>query len=139
MGNKTWKATTGGILSIVAGVPAATGGIILALLAAGVASLGAILWMIPGTGKVPMLPGILSGVGIFLGAIAVPLIALGVVAIVGGVYALKRRSWGLALAGSICSVITFALLGIPALIFVILGKDEFEASPVTAVSQGTER
>jgi hypothetical protein len=139
MGNKTWKPTTGGILSIVAGVPAITGGITLALLATGVASLGAILWMIPGMDKAPVLPGILGGVGIFLGLIAILPIALGAVAIVGGVYALKRRKWGLALAGSICSVITVALLGIPALIFVILGKDEFEASPVTAVSQGTEQ
>lgn len=137
--NKTWKPTTGGILSIIAGVPAATGGIILALLATGVASLGAIFWMIPGMDKVPLLPGILGGVGIFLGLIAIFLIAVGAVAIVGGVYALKRRKWGLALAGAICSLLTVTVLGIPALIFVVLGKDEFEASPVPAVSEETEQ
>jgi hypothetical protein len=37
-----------------------------------------------------------------LGAImGIPMIILGVVAIVGGIYALKRRIWGLALTGSI--------------------------------------
>jgi hypothetical protein len=137
--NKTWKPTTGGILSIIAGVPAATGGIILALLATGVASLGAIFWMIPGMENVPVLPGILGGLGIFLGLIAILPIAVGAVAIVGGVYALKRRRWGLALAGTICSLLTVAVLGIPALIFVVLGKDEFEASPVPAVSEETEQ
>lgn len=138
MENKTWRPTAGGILSIVAGVPGVTGGIILALLAAGVASLGAIFPMIPGIGNVPLLAGILAGVGIFLGLIAILPIALGAVAIVGGVYALKRKRWGLALAGSICSVITFSLLGIPAVIFVAIGKEEFEALPATAVSEGTE-
>jgi hypothetical protein len=139
MTNKTWKPTTGGILSIIAGVPAATGGIILALLATGVASLGAIFWMIPGMDKLPVLPGILGGVGIFLGLISILPIAVGAVAIVGGVYALKRRKWGLALAGTICSLLTVAVLGIPALIFVVLGKDEFEVSPVPAVSGETEQ
>jgi len=139
MTNKTWKPTTGGILSIVAGVPTATGGIILALLATGIASLGAIFWMIPEMENIPVLPGILSGVGIFLGLIAILPIAVGAVAITGGVYALKRRRWALALAGSICAMLTVTVLGIPALIFVVLGKEEFEASPVHAVSKETEQ
>ena len=139
MTNKTWKPTTGGILSIIAGVPTATSGIILALLATGVVSLGAISWMIPGIENVPVLPGILGGLGVFLGLIAILPIAVGGVAIAGGVYALKRRKWGLALAGTICSLLTITVLGIPALIFVVLGKDEFEASPVPAVSGETEQ
>jgi hypothetical protein len=50
-------------------------------------------------------------------------IMIGVVAVAGGVCALKRRVWGLALAGSICSV--FCWLGIPAIIFIALSKQEF--------------
>ena len=50
-------------------------------------------------------------------------IMIGVVAVVGGVCALKRRVWGLALAGSICSL--FCWLGIPAIIFIALSKQEF--------------
>jgi len=47
--------------------------------------------------------------------------------IVGGIYALRRRIWGLALAGSICALLgPWALLGILAIIFVSLGKGEFE-------------
>jgi hypothetical protein len=50
-------------------------------------------------------------------------IVIGVVAVAGGVCALKRRVWGLALAGSICSV--YCWLGIPAIIFIALSKQEF--------------
>jgi hypothetical protein len=76
-------------------------------------------------------------------------IALGIIAIVGGIYALRRRRWGLALAGSICSLIgceifrlvplffswvlsshpylfDATILGILAIIFVLLGKHEFK-------------
>jgi hypothetical protein len=45
---------------------------------------------------------------------------------VGGIYALKRKVWGLALAGCICALIGPWILGIPAIIFVALGKNEFE-------------
>jgi len=40
----------------------------------------------------------------------------------------KRRCWGLALAGAICALLIppQLILGILAIIFVILGKDEFE-------------
>jgi len=62
--------------------------------------------------------------GAVAGLFAIPLI-LGIVAIIGGVYALRRRIWGLALAGSICAFFCAWFLGIPAIIFVILGKSEF--------------
>jgi len=49
-----------------------------------------------------------------------------VLAIVGGVYAFKRRMWGLALTGSICVLITGnVVFGIPAVLLVSLGKDDF--------------
>ena len=105
---KTWKPVTAGILNIIAGVIGAIGGLVVGVIggtAAGLADL-------PGMG------------GIFA-AIAIPSIILGVVAIVGGVYALKRKLWGLALAGSICSLICVWFLGIPAIIFIIMGKKEF--------------
>jgi len=106
---KTWKPTTAGILSIVAGAIQAIGGIIVGVAGGTVAGLEAI-----------------PGVGSIFAAIAIPLIIIGIVAIVGGIYALKRKIWGLALAGSICSLIGPWLLGILAIIFVSLGKKEFE-------------
>lgn len=102
---RTWKPTTAGILAIVAGAFQVIWGIVVAIF-------GGI-----GAG--------LMGWG-WLGAIGAPLIVLGIVAIVGGIYALKRRIWGLALAGSICALIGPWFLGIPAIIFVAMGKGEFE-------------
>jgi hypothetical protein len=58
----------------------------------------------------------------------VPLIVLGIIAIVGGVSALRRKSFGLSLAGAICGLPSpFWLLAILAVIFVARGKREFEA------------
>jgi hypothetical protein len=102
---KTWKPTVAGILSIIAGAFAVIAGII-------VAAVGSIGW--------------LFGVPLF-SAIAAPIIVVGIIAIVGGAYALKREVWGLALAGSICALLgPWAILGILAIIFVSLGKGEFE-------------
>ena len=53
-------------------------------------------------------------------------IAMGIVAIAGGVSAIRRKSFGLSLAGAI-SVIPSVHLGILAVIFVALGKREFGA------------
>jgi hypothetical protein len=114
---KTWKPTTAGILTIIAGCL----GLLIGMgLAIGLGIAGTLIDMIPG----------FPGAG-FLVLIAVPGIILSIVAIVGGIYALKRRLWGLALAGAICALLfTLPFLGwilaILAIIFVSLGKREFE-------------
>ena len=106
---KTWKPTAAGILCIIAGAIGVIAGMVVAAL---IAAFGGIVWFF--------------GIG-WLGVTGAPLIILGIIAIVGGLYALKRRIWGLALAGSICALISPAgILGILAIIFVIMGKDEFK-------------
>jgi len=107
---KTWKPTTAGILSIIAGSLGAITGIVVAIVGGAIAA---------GLKFIPAIPEI-------FGAVAIPRIILGIVAILGGVYALERRKWGLALAGSICSLFCVFFLGIPAIIFVAMAKDEFE-------------
>jgi lysylphosphatidylglycerol synthetase-like protein (DUF2156 family) len=113
---KTWKPTAAGILTIIAGF---LGLLIAVALAIGLGIAGTLVGMIPG----------FPGAG-FLALIAVPGIILSVVAIVGGIYALRRSAWGLALAGAICALVfTLPFLGwilaILAIIFVSLGKREF--------------
>ena len=56
--------------------------------------------------------------------IGVPLLVLGVLAVVGGISAIRRKSFGLSLAGAICALPS-VILGILAIIFVVLGKREF--------------
>jgi hypothetical protein len=51
---------------------------------------------------------------------------LGILAIIGGIFALKRNHWGLALAGAIAGTITFYPCGIPAIILLAIAQKEFE-------------
>jgi hypothetical protein len=56
-------------------------------------------------------------------AAGLPTIIISVVAVAGGICVATRKAWGLALAGSICSVPLW--LGIPAIVFVVMSKQEF--------------
>ncbi len=47
-------------------------------------------------------------------------------ALIGGIFALKKKLWGLALAGSIAALFIFFPCGIPAIIFVAMGNSEFK-------------
>jgi hypothetical protein len=110
---RTWKPTVAGILDIVAGVIGVLAGI-------GVAIWAQIMGLVAGA----YIPGLPSDVVFSL--IGVPLIILGVVAIVGGIFSLRRRIWGLAYAGGICALLLTFILGILSITFVSLGKGEFE-------------
>ncbi len=114
----TWMPLAAGILDLVAGVPALIIGIVA--LAVGLGMRGAL-------GDIP-------GVGLMMGAIVVlPLIIFAIIAIVGGVFAIRRRTWWLALVGSISAflaglplILPAIFLGIPAIVFTILGKKHFK-------------
>lgn len=106
----TWKPTVAGILSIIAGGLNIIAGAI-------VASFGSFgIWHMYGVGF-PRLEGL-----------AALLIVLGVISIIGGIFALRRRAWGMALAGAICALFPppVIVLGILSIIFVALAKGEFD-------------
>jgi hypothetical protein len=112
---KTWKPNTAGILAIVAGAQGLIGSITL-FFGFGVVSgaLGIPTGYIP-----PFVPGLILGM-------AIPSVILNILAIVGGVYALKRQRWGFALAGSILAITASLILGILATVFIAQSKNEFE-------------
>jgi hypothetical protein len=64
-------------------------------------------------------PGLLTSMGILT-------IILAILSLVGGIFALQRKMWGLALAGSIGAFLTAIILGIPAIILIALSKKEFK-------------
>jgi hypothetical protein len=106
-----WMPVTAGILDLVIGIP----GLIIG-----------IIWAVVGG----FLTFFIAGLGALLGA---PMIILSIVAIVGGVFAIRKKSWGFALAAAICGFIVglplvapAILLGIPAIVFTALGKGQFE-------------
>ena len=57
--------------------------------------------------------------------VGIVLAVLGIIAIVGGISAIQRSSFGLALAGAICSLPS-GTFGVLAVIFVALARNEFE-------------
>jgi len=158
--------TAGGVLSILAGIFQIIGGVLLVVFS----ELGRwLVWQSMQSGPglwskdigslallspLPRLGGWLAP--IIVGSI---LIILGIIAIGGGVSAIRRRNFGLSLAGAICAlplvilgwylavsalaqIVFFAslamvicglasvALGILAVIFVVLGKREFDGTRV---------
>ena len=117
---QTSKATVAGVLDVVAGISGLVGGIpllVLALVGSGVL----------GTLSEPELkPLAIIPLAVFL-PLAVLCLLGGLLAIAGGIAALNRRRWGLAVAGSIAAVFGFFPLGIAAIIFTILAEPEFRS------------
>ena len=66
----------------------------------------------------------------FMALIMIPwaffMLIAGIVAIIGGINALKRKGWAVALAGSIGAVLSQLALGVVAIIFTVMGKNQFE-------------
>ena len=61
-----------------------------------------------------------------IGLIAVPLLCINILAIIGGIYAIRRKGWGLALAGAICSVFPSQIMGVLAVVFIAISRKEFD-------------
>ena len=113
----TWKPTTAGILSMVAGVIDLVTGIALA--ATSWYSLPWYTWGVP-------LEIDISTMVIPIVAFGVISIVLGIIALVGGIFSVQRRLWGLGLAGAICALLPQSfILGILSIIFLAMGKKEF--------------
>ena len=79
--------------------------------------------------------GFLAAIMVFYIVILGGMTLLGALGVVGGIFSIRRKNWGLALAGAIAGTITFFPVGIPAIVFVALGKGEFEtgSTPVIPV------
>jgi len=136
--------TAGGVLSVVGGIPQVISG--------GVLIVDSLVSYQHGFGLIsrfflPFFPDgwryyILWGGDVFYASLnAIPIhwpilggcfVVLGIVAVVGGISAVRRRRFGLSLAGAICALLS-VFLGIPAVIFVALGKREFRGEGPSGV------
>jgi len=103
---KSWKPITSGVLSIIAGMIGIGGGGFVVLMGDFVSETGGILGFEP---------------------LGVPSIILGVVALIGGIFALRRKLWIMAVIGAIFAIPCMPVLGTLSLIFVTLANDEFTA------------
>jgi hypothetical protein len=115
--------TTGGILSIIGGAfEVIGGGIMVALVSFGIPLRLSLLPFLPRFGGACSMAIVSIGL-IIMGGL---LLVLGILAIVGGISAIRRKSFGLSLAGAICAL-PLKPLGILAVIFISLAKREFRA------------
>ncbi len=103
---KTWKPIAAGVLAIVGG----SFNILVAL---------SLAMFMPVAASFPRA---FSSVG-FIGAL---FLGTGVVALIGGISAIRRKRWGLSLAGAICAIAPPSfLLGILSTVLIAMSRDEF--------------
>jgi hypothetical protein len=88
-------------------------------------------------------PGTPEGFFVIMAAIYIIIgishVLIGALAIVGGVFALRKKHWGWALAGAIGGTIVFLPCGIPAIIFIAQGKAEFQKAAPTVSTAPMEK
>ena len=112
--DKTWMPLVAGILDIICGA---------------VAAIVTLFFLIAGsvTGVVASIaPDLPAFVPPMLLGLALPIAAFAVVAILGGIRAIQRRNWGLALAASILAFFNpWWILGLVAIILTALSKEQF--------------
>lgn len=116
----TWKPITAGILDIISGAIGMVGGVYFVILSQIFRSIHEILKLDPIV--------IMKTEEIINRIIAVPfvLVFIGIISIIGGVYALQRRIWVFALAGAISSCVVFPPFGIISVIITALAQEEFK-------------
>jgi hypothetical protein len=114
------KSQVAGILSIVSGV--------FGLLGAG--SMVLVIRLVQAALEMdPTFPYEFQGIlSLMYGTFGVVLALLGVLGIVGGVYAIQKKYWGLGLAGAIAGIFTFFPCGIAAIVIIALAKPEFNSA-----------
>ena len=119
----TWKPVVAGILNIIVGVFNLIGMfliiIVLVAIGSGILALSTVINVMP-----MWLSGILQGVLIIS---AILLAVFSALPLIGGIYAVQRKNWGLALAGSIVAILSSTPLGIASTVLVALAKNEFES------------
>jgi hypothetical protein len=121
---KTWKPQVAGVLSIVSGVVGLIGclGILIAI-----ASFGSIEHF---TGEWYTYWQPINVVSI-LWTIEIPVLICSTLALIGGIFAVQRKFWGMALAGSIAAFLPLWPVGLASVILTSLSRDEFGAEVKT--------
>ena len=106
---KTWKPTVAGSCNIAIGLT------ILAIL---------LMFAVSPIAREQFKDGVLP-FGLSMLVMVVPGLVIGTLAIIGGIFAIQRKKWRWALAGSIGASLVPVLLGILAIILLVVSKDEF--------------
>ena len=127
-----WMPTAGGIISIIAGALGFIGSVICAVIAIIINN----WYQIDPYGYFDD-PDVVPIVVSILWISAAITLALSIVPIIGGVFALQRKSWGWALAGAICAALSSNVIGVIAIVFIAMSKQEFiDKNNITEAESG---
>ena len=118
--SRPWMPVVAGAMSITAG---AMGFIAATIMVTFVTIFG------PG-----IAPDVMRSVGYWLVGLPVTIVGIAAffiliistLAIVGGVCALRRKIWGLALTGAVCAIFPVQILGVVSVVFIAISKKEFD-------------
>jgi len=117
----TSKSLIGGVLLVVSGLIGIITGLIFAALSSTVIDM---LGETYGEDVLRMAEGVLVACGVIW-------FIIGLIALIGGVFAIRRKKWGIAVVGGVFGLLTFgpwfigSILGLIGLILVAISKDEF--------------
>ena len=126
---RTWKPTTAGIMTIISGCYGIGTGALLVTLGTSFSALYPVFEPYLGDTNFGVQPLEMLGIGSIIGAFGVAGIVLGTIALIAGIYALRRKVWGFALAGAIvsCPLLPVGtVLGILSIVLLAKSKAEFE-------------
>jgi hypothetical protein len=106
----SWRSVTAGVLDIISGV----------------GMLFVCFWLVVAGGITSVVGSVPPWVTGLLFALAIPLALLAILAVIGGIFSIKRRSWGMALTGAIAAFFCCFLFGIVSIILTALSHSEFK-------------
>jgi len=118
---KTWKPTAAGILNIITGALSAGAIIVFCIAIAAVESINIMHFLPPA--DAPFIAPLVNNILVLLLVLSV---IHTIFPLIGGVFALQRKKWGWAFAGSLIAIFAVLPLGILSTIFVAMAKEEFE-------------
>ena len=118
--SRTWMPVAAGVMSIVAGT---MGFIAIAFMVTFVAVFGS-----------EIAKDVLHSIGFWqagipltvIGLVSLIILLISLMSVIGGIYAIRRKAWGLSLAGAICAIFPAQVLGIIAVAFIAISKKEFD-------------
>lgn len=115
--DRGWMATVGGVLNIISG-------------SLGVICVMGLVFASSLVGHIAMEEGEypLFAVQTLLGGFAILCVILAFLAILGGIFALRRRRFGWAITGAIAACFCFPPLGVPAVILTVMAEKELRGT-----------
>ena len=117
--DKSWMPIVAGILEIISGVFGLLGG---AIVAVAFAIFSAVTQQQGGYRPEDFLSPVIASI---FTSVALSAVIFGLLALIGGICATRRKSWGWSLTGAIAATLCALPLGIIALIIIVMSQEQF--------------